>query len=43
MTVPCPHCGNRQPVYAPHWVVHCDMFTLECVKCESTFNSLCIC
>jgi hypothetical protein len=43
MTVQCPYCSNRQPVYAPHWVVHCDMFTLECVKCESTFASLCIC
>jgi hypothetical protein len=43
MTVQCPYCGNRQPVNAPHWVVHCDMFTLECVKCESIFDSLCIC
>jgi hypothetical protein len=43
MTVPCPYCGNRQPVHVPHWVVHCDMFTLECVKCECLFISLCIC
>jgi hypothetical protein len=43
MTVQCPNCGNRQPVNAPHWVVCCDMFTLECVKCESVFESLCIC
>ena len=43
MTVQCPYCGNRQPVSAPHWVVHCDMFTLECVKCECIFISLCIC
>jgi hypothetical protein len=43
MTVQCPYCGNRQPVYAPHWVVHCDAFTLECVECECVFNSLCIC
>jgi hypothetical protein len=43
VTVPCPFCGNRQPVYAPHWVFHCDMFTLECVKCEAAFDSYCIC
>ena len=43
MTVQCPYCGNRQPVYAPHWVAGCDMFTLECVKCETAFASLCIC
>jgi hypothetical protein len=43
MTVPCPYCGNRQPVNAPHWVVHCDVFLLECVKCECVFSSLCIC
>jgi hypothetical protein len=43
MTVQCPYCGNRQPVYAPHWVVSCDMYTLECVKCESRFDSFCIC
>jgi hypothetical protein len=43
MTVQCPFCSNRQPVYAPHWVVHCGMFRLECVKCESTFDSYCIC
>src|SRR5262245_23662683 len=29
MTVQCPYCSNRQPVFAPHWVAHCDMFTLE--------------
>jgi len=43
MTVQCPYCGKRQPVNAPHWVVSCDMFTLECVKCEAVFVSLCIC
>jgi hypothetical protein len=43
MIVKCPYCGKRQPVNAPHWVVHCDMFTLECVKCECCFYSLCIC
>lgn len=43
MTVECPYCGNRQPVFAPHWVAHCDMFALECVKCESLFQSNCIC
>jgi len=43
MRVSCPYCGARQPVYAPHWVVHCDTFTLECVACESRFVSLCIC
>jgi hypothetical protein len=43
MTVACPYCGNRQPVLAPHWVVACDTFILECVKCESQFCSLCIC
>ena len=43
MTVGCPYCGNRQPVFAPHWVVHCDVFTLECVRCETVFHSLCIC
>lgn len=43
MRVDCPFCGNKQPVNAPHWVVGCDLFTLECVKCESQFISLCIC
>jgi hypothetical protein len=43
MTVQCPHCGNRQPVNAPHWVEHCDMFALECIKSEYIFISLCIC
>jgi hypothetical protein len=43
MRVNCPYCGNSQPVYAPHWVVGCDTFHLECVKCESAFVSLCIC
>ena len=43
MTVQCPFCGNRQPVEAPHWVVGCDTFHLECVKCESVFDSFCIC
>lgn len=43
MRVACPYCGNAQPVSAPHWVDSCDLFTLECVKCESVFESLCIC
>ena len=43
MRVNCPYCGNRQPVCAPHWVAHCDLFSLECVRCEKVFYSLCIC
>ncbi len=43
MTVACPYCGNRQPVHAPHWVVRCDVFVLDCVRCDSRFKSLCIC
>jgi hypothetical protein len=43
MRVACPYCGNKQPVYAPHWVIRCDAFKLECVRCESAFWSLCIC
>ena len=43
MTVQCHCCGNRQPACVPHWVVHCDMFTLECVQCEFTSFSFCIC
>jgi len=43
MRVRCPRCSNEQPVHAPHWVVGCDMFHLECVKCENAFDSLCIC
>jgi transcription elongation factor Elf1 len=43
MTVQCRYCGARQAVHAPHWVDHCDLFTLECVKCESRFDSPCIC
>ncbi len=43
MRVQCPSCSHLQPVYAPHWVVHCDAFHLECVKCENAFDSLCIC
>ncbi len=43
MNVQCPYCGNRQPVDAPHWVGLCDMFVLECVKCECVFSSFCIC
>jgi hypothetical protein len=43
MRVNCPYCGNEQPVFAPHFVLGCDMFTLECVHCESRFISLCVC
>jgi hypothetical protein len=43
MQVNCPFCGNQQPVFAPHFADGCDMFTLECVECESKFYSLCIC
>ena len=39
----CPYCGNRQPVFMPHWGICCDWFFLECVKCESYFHSRCIC
>lgn len=41
--ISCPYCGSRQPVDAPHLVIHCDMFRLQCVKCESEFESYCIC
>ena len=43
MRVSCPFCGNEQPVFAAHFVAGCDLFTLECVECESRFESLCIC
>jgi hypothetical protein len=43
MRVECPYCKNQQPVLAPHWVDDCDMFRLECVRCEAVFLSLCIC
>jgi len=43
MRVECPYCKNHQPVLAPHWVDHCDLFHLECVQCESVFISFCIC
>ena len=43
MRVKCPTCSHTQPVHAPHWVVHCDVFHLECINCGSTFDSLCIC
>jgi DNA-directed RNA polymerase subunit RPC12/RpoP len=43
MRVTCPRCSHRQAVYVPHWVVHCDMFHLECIACENSFDSLCIC
>ena len=39
----CPYCNHEQPVFAPHLVVMCDVFRLECVACESSFLSLCIC
>lgn len=42
-SVHCPYCENQQPVFMPHWVVLCDVFHLECVACESQFDSLCIC
>lgn len=41
--VNCPVCGNRQPVFMPHWWIRCDCFKLECVHCEHVFHSLCIC
>src|SRR5262245_55195217 len=25
MSVACPHCGHRQPIHVPHWVVGCDL------------------
>ena len=43
MRVSCPYCSNEQPVHAPHWVVHCDLFRLECVKCGGLYQSLCMC
>lgn len=42
-TVHCPYCRNPQAVLMPHWVIGCDWFYLECVKCESYFHSRCIC
>ena len=41
--VECRYCGNMQPVFAPHWVVHCPTCELNCVNCESLVLSLCIC
>ena len=41
--VSCPYCENRQVVHAPHLEFGCDVFTLDCVQCESRFDSLCIC
>lgn len=41
--VACPTCGASQPVHVPHLGVHCDVFHLECVECETQFHSLCIC
>lgn len=43
MTVSCPHCGRAQAVSTPHWVVHCDLFVLDCVACMRRTESLCIC
>jgi ribosomal protein L37E len=43
MRVDCPYCDHRQPVNVPHWVEGCDTFRLECVQCESIFDSFCIC
>ncbi len=41
--IDCPNCRFRHPVCAPHWTRPCDMFRLECVSCETVFESLCIC
>jgi hypothetical protein len=43
MQVKCPNCQYEHPVYMPHWVDRCDTFILECVKCEQSYVSLCIC
>ncbi|MEZ4449751.1 MAG: hypothetical protein R3B09_09735 [Nannocystaceae bacterium] len=41
--VGCPTCGAKQAVHAPHLGSGCDVFNLECVACETSFCSLCIC
>jgi hypothetical protein len=41
--VRCRYCHNQQPVFAPHWVAHCDWYLLQCVLCELVSESLCIC
>ncbi len=43
MSVACPFCRAPQAVEMPHWGDRCDLFTLECARCETVFQSLCIC
>jgi hypothetical protein len=41
--VGCTTCGARQAVSVPHLTDHCDVYTLQCVACETIYHSLCIC
>jgi hypothetical protein len=39
----CTTCGAKQAVEVPHLTDHCDVYTLECVACETVYYSACIC
>jgi hypothetical protein len=41
--VRCPRCGHGQAVCTPHLASMCDVFRLQCVRCEIVTRSLCIC
>lgn len=39
----CYVCESMQPVFAPHLVASCDVYTLDCVVCGNRYVSYCIC
>ena len=39
----CRHRGQKQPTFMPHLTDCCDLFTLECVRCEKVTSTPCIC
>ena len=39
----CRHCGHHQAVCMPHLASMCDVFLLECYRCEQVTESSCIC
>jgi hypothetical protein len=41
--VGCTTCGAKQAVHVPHLTDSCDVYTLQCVACETVYCSLCIC
>jgi DNA-directed RNA polymerase subunit RPC12/RpoP len=42
-TVDCRRCGAKLTVEMLHWHVHCDVFSVTCPNCGSSYISGCMC